>query len=76
MFWSLQERHGARKEPIARRTHLGWVLLGPTDGEVAANTSSVEPIQLALDKMLMTDFEDVCIKEPVMSVDDRRALRR
>ena len=75
MFWTLQERHGSRKEPIARRTHLGWILLGPTDGDVAANTAGVEPLQLTLDKMLMADFEDVRIKEPVMSVDDRRALK-
>ena len=75
MFWTLQERHGARKEPIARRTHLGWILLGPTDGEVSANTAGVEPIQLILDKMLMADFEDVRIKEPVMSLNDRHALK-
>ena len=75
MFWTLQERRGGRKEPIARRTQLGWILLGPTDGTVSANSAGVEPIQFAFDKMLMADFEDVRINEPVMSVDDRRALK-
>ena len=32
MFWTLGERHGGLKEPIARQTRLGWILLGPTEG--------------------------------------------
>ena len=30
MFWSYGERHGGLKEAIARKTKLGWILLGPT----------------------------------------------
>ena len=30
MFWSFGERRGGRKEAIARKTILGWMLLGPT----------------------------------------------
>ena len=30
MFWSLDERRGGRNEAIARKTILGWILLGPT----------------------------------------------
>ena len=31
MFWSLAERRGGRKEPVARKTLLGWIVLGPVD---------------------------------------------
>ena len=30
MFWCFGERHGGRKEPMARKTKLGWILLGTT----------------------------------------------
>ena len=30
MFWCFGERHGERKEPMARKTKLGWILLGTT----------------------------------------------
>ena len=30
MFWCFDERHGGPKEAIARKTRLGWILLGPT----------------------------------------------
>ena len=78
MFWTLSERHGGLKEPIARETRLGWILLGPTDQKqaVCANATSVETIEAVYDKMLMADFEDVKWKDPVMSVDDKRALKR
>ena len=78
MFWTMSERRGGLREPIARETQLGWILLGPTEQrrDVCANATSVEPIEAVYDKMLMADFEDVKIKEPVMSVDDKRALRR
>ena len=77
MFWSDEERRGGRKEPMARKTLLGWVLLGPTEQKrtFTANAASVDPIQLAYDKMLMADFEDVKCNEPFMSVDDKRALK-
>ena len=77
MFWTLNERHGGLKEPIARLTRLGWILLGPTEQKwnFSANATSVESIETAYNKMLMADFEDVKLKEPVMSVDDKRALK-
>ena len=34
-----------------------------------------EPLEAVYDKMLMADFEDVKWKDPVMSVDDKRALK-
>ena len=78
MFWTISERHGGLKEPIARETRLGWILLGPTEQRrvVCANATSVEPIEAVYNKMLMADFEDVKVKDPVMSVDDKRALKR
>ena len=78
MFWTINERRGGLKEPIARETRLGWILLGPTEQRraVCANATSVESIEAVYDKMLMADFEDVKVKDPVMSVDDKRALKR
>ena len=77
MFWSDEERRGGRKEPMARKTLLGWILLGPTEDKwsFSTNAAAVEPIQATYDKMLMADFEDVKCHEPVMSVDDKRALK-
>ena len=77
MFWTENERRAGRKEPYARETLLGWILLGPTEDRwtFSANAASIEPIQAAFDKMLMADFDDVKCKEPVMSVDDKRALK-
>ena len=77
MFWSDEERRGGRKEPMARKTILGWILLGPTEHTrtISANAAAIEPIDIAYDKMLMADFEDVKHHEPVMSVDDKRALK-
>ena len=78
MFWTMGERRGERKEPIARRTLLGWILVGSTTGsgrERMANFINVDPMQGHLERMLMADFEDVKTKNPVMSVDDRRALK-
>ena len=77
MFWTHDERHGGVKEPIARKTKLGWILLGPTEQRrsISVNAACVEPLQAAYDKMLMADFEDIKLTQPAMSVDDRRALK-
>ena len=77
MFWTENERRAGRKEPYARETLLGWILLGPTDERraLSANAASAEPMQAVYDRMLMADFEDVKCKEPVMSVDDKLALK-
>ena len=77
MFWTMDERHGGLKEPIARQTRLGWILLGPTEQRrsLCANATSVEQLEMVYDKMLMADFDDVKVKEPVMSIDDKRALK-
>ena len=47
MFWCDEERRGGRKEPMARKTLLGWILLGPTEEKwsFSANAAAVDPIQ-------------------------------
>jgi hypothetical protein len=77
MFWTLDQRIGDRSAPVARKTQLGWILLGPIAAELnnQCNLTTVEPIQAAFERMLMADFEDVKTCEPVMSVDDKRALK-
>ena len=77
MFWSLDERRAGRKEPIARRTLLGWIVLGPSTQvhEASVNLAQVDPLQLQLNKMWNADFLDVKSMDPVMSVDDKIALK-
>ena len=77
MFWTENERRAGRKEPFARETLLGWILLGPTEEHrtFSANAATIEPIQAVYDRMLMADFEDVKCKDPAMSIDDKRALK-
>jgi hypothetical protein len=78
MFWVIEQRRAERKQPVARKTLLGWILLGPTsceNQEISANFQSTDTAQESLDRMLMADFEDVKRRDPVMSVDDKRALK-
>ena len=77
MFWSLDERRAGRKEPIARRTLLGWIVLGPSSQvhDASVNLAQVDPLQLQLNKMWNADFLDVKPMDPVMSVDDKTALK-
>ena len=77
MFWSLEERRAGRKEPIARKTLLGWIVLGPSSQvqESSVNISQVDPLQEQLTKMWNVDFQDVKSTDPVLSVDDKTALK-
>ena len=77
MFWAENERRAGRKEPYARETLLGWILLGPTEERRAfsANATTIEPLQATYERMLMADFEDIKCKDPLLSVDDKRALK-
>ena len=61
MFWTLGERHGGLKEPIARQTRFGWILLGPTEQKrsFCVNATLIEPLDAVYNKMLMADFEDI-----------------
>ena len=79
MHRSLEERHAGRKDPIARRTPLGWIVLGPSEKTDAVQSlaTSVASDLLAeqLRQISMLDFQDTAVSEPAMSVDDRRALK-
>ena len=76
LFWSLEERRGGRKEPLARRTLLGWIVFGPSSSsQVTVNMAQSDPLQKQLEKIWSSDFIDVRNTDPVMSVDDKRALK-
>ena len=88
MFWTLEERRRERGEPIARKTLLGWIILGSPSSQSAAdttrscrvqataNTTNVDPLQHQLERMWAADFVDVKFDEPVMSVNDKTALQQ
>ena len=79
MHRSLEERHAGRKDPIARRTPLGWIVLGPSEKSESvqslATTVGTDPLAEQLKQMSLLDFQDTIVSEPAMSVDDRRALK-
>ena len=79
MHRSLEERHAGRKDPIARRTPLGWIVLGPSEKTDAvqslATSVASDPLAEQLRQISMLDFQDTAVSEPAMSVDDRRALK-
>ena len=79
MHRSLEERYAGRKDPIARRTPLGWIVLGPSEKADAvqslATSVGLDPLAEQLRQISMLDFQDTYISEPSMSVDDRRALK-
>ena len=37
--WTLEERRGRTKEPVATRTVLGWTLVGPTEDNQSGKAS-------------------------------------
>ena len=79
MHRSLEERHAGRRDPIARRTPLGWIVLGPSEktgsSQTLATSVGADPLAEQLRQISMLDFQDTYISEPAMSVDDRRALK-
>ena len=79
MHWSLEERRAGRKDPIARRTPLGWIVLGPSEKtdsiQSLATSVGADPLAEQLRQISLLDFQDTIVTEPAMSVDDRRALK-
>ena len=75
--WCLEEIRGGRKEPIARRTPLGWIVLGPSSSSCSksVNVLQTDLLQQQLERIWSADFQDVRSIDPVMSVDDKTALR-
>ena len=80
MHRSLEERHAGRKDPIARRTPLGWIVLGPSEKTNSVNSFAtsvgLDPLTEQLRQISLLDFQDTNVSEPAMSVDDRRALKK
>ena len=80
MHWSLEERRAGRKDPIARRTPLGWIVLGPSEKtdsiQSLATSVGPDPLSEQLRQISLLDFQDTNVSEPTMSVDDRRALKK
>ena len=80
MHRSLEERHAGRKDPIARRTPLGWIVLGPSEKANSVNSFAtsvgMDPLTEQLRQISLLDFQDTNVSEPAMSVDDRRALKK
>ena len=89
-FWVLEERRGARGEPVAVRSLLGWTLMGPAErfgGDSNFNVNFVrlesgrgdhdEALMQQVEKFWRTDFVDaLCSSKVAMSVEDRKALKR
>ena len=79
MHQSLEDRYAGRKAPLARRTPLGWIVLGPSEKPNSLNslaTSVIDPLTEQLRQISLLDFQDTNVSEPAMSVDDRRALKK
>ena len=86
-FGVMEERRGARGEPVAVRLLLGWTLMGPT--EKIEKDSSVNFVRLEddrdcrdeallhqVEKFWKMDFVDaLCSSEVAMSVEDQKAKK-
>ena len=80
--WSLEERRGGPKEPLAVRTLLGWTLFGPmgsgTSTERTVNfvhANDGEEISHQIQQLYNNEFNDMAFKEDKpISIEDRRAL--
>ena len=75
VFWSLEERRGARGEPQATRTLLGWTLQGPTTGckpqQASVNCIMVEQLKA----MWAHEFNDSSSTAKTMSEEDKKKLK-
>ena len=88
-FRVLEERRGARGQPVAVRSLLGWTLMGPVErlgGDSNFNVNFVhlesgrgdhdEALLQQLKKFWRTDFVDaLCSSKVAMSVEDQKALK-
>ena len=88
-FWVLEERCGARGEPVAVRSLLGWTLMGPVERFGKNSSFNVNFVRLEsgrgdrdeallqqVEKVWKTDFVDaLCSSKVALSVEDQKALR-
>lgn len=57
-FWNLEERRGKKNDPYARRTPLGWTILGPVGTDhTQLEEGHVNFMQASSDDLLRQDFE-------------------
>jgi hypothetical protein len=82
VHWTLEERLGGPKEPLAVCTILGWTLFGPigsgtsTEGNVNfVQIDHGEDITHQLERLYNSEFNDLPLNgDKPMSIEDRRAL--
>jgi hypothetical protein len=72
VFWTLDERCGARNEPIAVKTIFGWTATGPVKRRCQKAVFNSNFVRLSL--MWQTEFNDIPSLRPAMSVEDHEAL--
>ena len=79
MFWTHDERRGAPKEPFARKTSLGWIVIGPVErnnGNKQVNHARADPLLQQLERQWLVDFPEVADETRLeMSKDDRKAFK-
>ena len=87
-IWVFEERHGARGEPVAVRSLLGWTLMGPVWKISRDSSFNVNLVRLGngggdrdeallqqVVKVRKTDFVNaLCSSKVAMSVEDQKAL--
>ena len=77
VHWSIEERLGTRKQPFAKRTVLGWILLGPLNKELgdraSSNNTSARHVEELLDRLYDAEFRDID-DGVTYSVEDRAAM--
>ena len=82
MFWTLEERRGGKRDPVARRTPLGWIVVGPitsseasTELECEVNLIKVDTLQEQLNRQWNADFQDLTQEKEEWSQEDKIAFK-
>nr|XP_039258906.1 uncharacterized protein LOC120335470 [Styela clava] len=86
VFWVKDERRGTTNEPVAKRSILGWSLVGPAFNKASGNESfhvhvnhvevKSEDLQQQIREMWETDFKDISLTPtPTLSREDKYALQ-
>nr|XP_039254127.1 uncharacterized protein LOC120331151 [Styela clava] len=86
VFWVKDERRGTTNEPVAKRSILGWSLIGPAFNKASRNESfhvqvnlaevKREDLQRQIREMWETDFKDISLTStPTLSREDKYALQ-
>ena len=77
VHWSIEERVGSRKQPFAKRTVLGWILLGPLDQNledcISNSNMNAQCVEQLLEKLYDTEFRDIG-EDVAYSLEDKAAM--